>query len=143
MRRLQLQERMTHQIAEFMDALLQPFGVVVVLECLHLCATMRGVKKHDARMTTSTMLGIFRSNLATREESLNNISRGSDPLLRVWNCLADRQLCAVFRHPPKAGNYLRTLFKLRSSRQSFGSFLEALAGLRMSEIRQQLSCRYG
>lgn len=80
-RRLQLQERMTRQIAEFVDALLQPLGVAVVLEGLHLCATMRGVKKHDARMTTSTMFGIFRSNLATREEFLNNISRGSDPLL--------------------------------------------------------------
>jgi GTP cyclohydrolase IA len=80
-RRLQLQERMTRQIAEFINALLQPLGVAVVLEGLHLCATMRGVKKHDARMTTSTMLGIFRSNLATREEFLNNISRGSDPLL--------------------------------------------------------------
>ena len=80
-RRLQLQERMTHQIAEFIDALLQPLGVAVVLEGLHLCATMRGVMKHDARMTTSTMIGVFRSNLATREEFLNNISRGSDPLL--------------------------------------------------------------
>jgi GTP cyclohydrolase IA len=80
-RRLQLQERMTRQIAEFIDALLQPMGVAVVLEGLHLCVTMRGVKKHDARMTTSTMLGAFRSNLATREEFLNNISRGSDPLL--------------------------------------------------------------
>jgi GTP cyclohydrolase I len=80
-RRLQLQERMTRQIADFIDALLQPLGVAVVLEGLHLCVTMRGVMKHDARMTTSTMLGIFRSNLATREEFLNNISRGSDPLL--------------------------------------------------------------
>lgn len=80
-RRLQLQERMTRQIADFINELLQPLGVAVVLEGLHLCVTMRGVKKHDARMTTSTMLGIFRSNLATREEFLNNISRGSDPLL--------------------------------------------------------------
>jgi GTP cyclohydrolase I len=80
-RRLQLQERMTRQIAEFINALLQPMGAAVVVEGLHLCATMRGVKKHDARMTTSTMLGVFRSNLATREEFLNNISRGSNPLL--------------------------------------------------------------
>lgn len=80
-RRLQLQERMTHQIAEFINVLLHPFGVAVVLEGLHLCATMRGVKKHDARMTTSSMIGVFRSNMATREEFLNNISRGSDPLL--------------------------------------------------------------
>jgi GTP cyclohydrolase I len=79
--RLQLQERMTRQIADFIDALLQPLGVAVILEGLHLCVTMRGVKKHDARMTTSTMLGAFLSNLATREEFLNNISRGSDPLL--------------------------------------------------------------
>jgi GTP cyclohydrolase I len=80
-RRLQVQERMTRQIAEFLEGLLNPLGVAVVIEGLHLCATMRGVKKQDARMTTSTMLGAFRANLATREEFLNNISRGSDPLL--------------------------------------------------------------
>jgi GTP cyclohydrolase I len=80
-RRLQTQERMTRQIAEFIQGLLNPFGVAVVVEGLHLCATMRGVKKHDARMTTSTMLGAFRKNSATRQEFLANISRGSDPLL--------------------------------------------------------------
>ena len=80
-RRLQVQERMTRQVAEFINEVLNPMGVAVVVEGLHLCATMRGVKKHDARMTTSTMLGTFRSNLATREEFLANISRGSDPLL--------------------------------------------------------------
>lgn len=80
-RRLQVQERMTRQIADFIQGLLKPMGVAVVVEGLHLCATMRGVKKHDARMTTSTMLGIFRKNIATREEFLNNISRGSNPIL--------------------------------------------------------------
>jgi GTP cyclohydrolase I len=80
-RRLQVQERLTRQIAEFIEGLLQPLGVAVVIEGLHLCATMRGVKKHDARMTTSAMLGAFRKNLATRQEFLDNISRGSDPLL--------------------------------------------------------------
>lgn len=80
-RRLQVQERMTRQIAEFFDELLHPHGVAVVVEGLHLCATMRGVKKHDARMTTSTMLGAFRKNIATREEFLANIARGSNPLL--------------------------------------------------------------
>lgn len=80
-KRLQIQERMTRQIAEFIDELLNPLGVAVVVEGLHLCATMRGVKKHDARMTTSAMLGAFRRNLATREELLHNISRGSDPIL--------------------------------------------------------------
>jgi GTP cyclohydrolase I len=80
-KRLQVQERMTRQIAEFVDELLKPLGVAVVVEGLHLCATMRGVKKHDARMTTSTMLGAFRTRLATREEFLANIARGSNPVL--------------------------------------------------------------
>jgi GTP cyclohydrolase I len=80
-RRLQVQERMTREIAEFIDNLLHPHGVAVVVEGLHLCATMRGVKKHDARMTTSAMYGAFRKNLATRQEFLENISRGSNPML--------------------------------------------------------------
>jgi GTP cyclohydrolase I len=80
-RRLQVQERMTRQIADCIDELLNPLGVAVVIEGLHLCATMRGVKKHDARMTTSAMLGAFRNSLATREEFLANIARGSNPIL--------------------------------------------------------------
>jgi GTP cyclohydrolase I len=80
-RRLQVQERMTREIAEFIHNLLNPYGVAVVVEGLHLCATMRGVKKHDARMTTSAMYGAFRKNPATRQEFLENISRGSNPLL--------------------------------------------------------------
>jgi GTP cyclohydrolase IA len=76
-RRLQVQERMTRQIADMVNALLKPRGVAVVVEGLHLCSMMRGVKKHDARMTTSAMLGAFRNNLATREEFLDNISRGA------------------------------------------------------------------
>ena len=75
--RLQLQERMTRQIAEYLDELLHPLGVAVVVEGLHLCATMRGVKKHDARMTTASMFGVFRKSIATRQEFLDNISRGS------------------------------------------------------------------
>ena len=78
--RLQVQERMTRQIAEFIDELLHPLGVAVVIEGLHLCATMRGVKKHDARMTTSSMFGLFRKSIATRQEFLDNISRGSAPM---------------------------------------------------------------
>jgi GTP cyclohydrolase I len=80
-RRLQVQERMTRQIAEFIHNLLNPYGVAVVVEGLHLCATMRGVRKHDARMTTSAMFGAFRKNPATRQEFLENISRGSNPML--------------------------------------------------------------
>jgi GTP cyclohydrolase IA len=79
-RRLQVQEKMTRQIADFLMELLHPNGVAVVIEGLHLCSMMRGVKKHDARMTTSAMLGAFRSSLATRQEFLDNISRGADPL---------------------------------------------------------------
>jgi GTP cyclohydrolase I len=79
-RRLQVQERMTRQIADFLRDLLKPQGVAVVVEALHLCMMMRGVKKHDARMTTSAMHGAFRANLATREEFLANISRGAQPL---------------------------------------------------------------
>jgi GTP cyclohydrolase I len=79
-RRLQLQERMTRQIADFVDELLDPHGVAVVVEGLHLCAMMRGVQKHEARMTTSAMLGAFRKSIATRQEFLDNISRGSAPM---------------------------------------------------------------
>jgi GTP cyclohydrolase I len=79
-RRLQVQERMTRQIADLLQATLEPQGVAVVVEGMHLCSMMRGVKKHDARMTTSAMQGAFRSNLATRQEFLDNISRGSKPL---------------------------------------------------------------
>ena len=79
-RRLQVQERMTRQIADFLRDLLKPQGVAVVVEAMHMCAMMRGVKKHDARMTTSAMHGAFRANLATRQEFLDNIGRGSKPL---------------------------------------------------------------
>jgi GTP cyclohydrolase IA len=79
-RRLQVQERMTRQIADFLRDLLKPQGVAVVVEAVHLCSMMRGVKKHDARMTTSAMHGAFRANLATRQEFLDNISRGATPL---------------------------------------------------------------
>ncbi len=79
-RRLQVQERMTRQIADFLRDLLHPQGVAVVIEAMHLCSMMRGVKKHNARMTTSAMHGAFRANLATRQEFLDNISRGSTQL---------------------------------------------------------------
>ena len=79
-RRLQVQERMTRQIADLVRDLLHPQGVGVVVEALHLCMMMRGVQKHNARMTTSAMHGAFRSNLATRQEFLENIGRGTSPL---------------------------------------------------------------
>ena len=79
-RRLQVQERMTLQIANLIMEVVQPHGVAVVMEGVHLCSVMRGVKKHDARMTTSAMLGAFRKNPATRQEFLDSISRGAQPL---------------------------------------------------------------
>lgn len=79
-RRLQVQERMTRQIADFLHQAVKPFGVAVVVEGLHLCTMMRGVKKHNARMTTSAMHGAFRTSLATRQEFLDNISRGSEAM---------------------------------------------------------------
>jgi GTP cyclohydrolase I len=79
-RRLQVQERMTRQIADLLQEMLEPQGVAVVVEGMHLCSMMRGVKKHGARMTTSAMHGAFRANLATRQEFLENIARGVKPL---------------------------------------------------------------
>ena len=78
--RLQVQERMTRQIADLLSDLLEPRGVAVVVEGFHLCMSMRGIKKQDARMTTSAMHGGFRTNVATRQEFLDNISRGAAPL---------------------------------------------------------------
>lgn len=73
-RRLQVQERMTQQIAEFIQETIRPLGVAVVVEGSHLCMMMRGVRKEEATMTTSAMLGGFRSHLETRLEFLNRIS---------------------------------------------------------------------
>ncbi|HWR67342.1 MAG TPA: GTP cyclohydrolase I FolE [Bellilinea sp.] len=79
-RRLQVQERLTRQVADFLMEVLHPRGVAVVIEAIHMCSMIRGVKKHDTRMTTSSMLGAFRNNMATRMEFLDNISRGSEQL---------------------------------------------------------------
>jgi GTP cyclohydrolase I len=79
-KRLQIQERMTQQIAEFVDAVLDPLGVGVVVEAIHLCSMIRGVKKQQASMTTSAMLGAFRTRASTRVEFLENISRGAEKL---------------------------------------------------------------
>lgn len=73
--RLQVQERMTRQIADFLEEHLQPMGAAVVLEAVHLCTLMRGVKKAEARMVTSAMCGIFRRNPKTRAEFLEHIHR--------------------------------------------------------------------
>ena len=78
--RLQVQERLTRQIADLLQELLEPNGVAVVMEGMHLCSMMRGVKKYGARLITSSMQGSFRNNPATRQEFLDNIGRGAGPL---------------------------------------------------------------
>ena len=73
-RRLQVQERMTQQIAETLNDVLAPKGVAVVLEGEHMCMQMRGVEKQNSYATTSFMLGLFREDLKTRDEFLKIIA---------------------------------------------------------------------
>jgi GTP cyclohydrolase I len=76
-RRLQVQERMTVQIADLLDTALKPQGVAVVVEGVHMCAVMRGVKKANARMITSAMRGVFRTDSKTRAEFMGHVDRTS------------------------------------------------------------------
>ena len=73
-RRLQVQERMTQQIAETIEKYLQPNGVAVVSEAFHMCMMMRGVEKQNSSATTSAMLGVFQDDARTRMEFLDLIS---------------------------------------------------------------------
>ena len=75
-RRLQVQERMTQQIAKTFNQVLSPKGVAVVLEAQHMCMQMRGVEKQNSHATTSSMTGLFREDERTRKEFLNIISVG-------------------------------------------------------------------
>ena len=74
-RRLQIQERLTNQIAETVRDKVQPLGVAVVMEAAHLCMSMRGVQKQNSIATTSAMLGVFREDARTRMEFLELIKR--------------------------------------------------------------------
>jgi GTP cyclohydrolase I len=78
-RRLQVQERMTNQISEFLEKAIHPQGVAVVVEGLHLCSKIRGVKKAKSRMVTSSMIGLFRTSAITRQEFMSHIERGDTP----------------------------------------------------------------
>ena len=69
-RRLQVQERLTEQVAEAITRVLRPLGVGVVIECAHLCMMMRGVEKQNSRTITSALRGVFREDSRTREEFL-------------------------------------------------------------------------
>lgn len=76
-RRPQVQERLTNQIADLIEDAVVPRGVVVVLEAEHTCMTIRGVRKPGSLMITSAMRGVFRDNLASRNEVLGLIRNGS------------------------------------------------------------------
>lgn len=73
-RRLQVQERMTQQIADTINKFLQPKGVAVVTEAYHMCMMMRGVEKQNSSATTSAMFGVFKEDARTRMEFLDLIS---------------------------------------------------------------------
>ncbi|MBI1872671.1 MAG: GTP cyclohydrolase I FolE [Acidobacteria bacterium] len=94
-RRLQLQERMTNQIAETIEQTANPLGVAVVVEATHLCMAMRGVEKQNSFALTSAMLGAFRNNASTRMEFLELIKhRSSLPTAREltangFSCVAE------------------------------------------------------
>lgn len=75
-RRLQVQERLTQQIADTLYDILKPRGVGVVVQAQHLCMQMRGVQKQEAKVVTSAMLGAFRNQQSTREEFINLIKPG-------------------------------------------------------------------
>lgn len=74
-RRLQVQERMTAQIANFLEEVLHPKGIAVMVEGAHMCAMMRGVKKSETNMTTRMMLGDFKEDAALRSEWMAMISK--------------------------------------------------------------------
>jgi GTP cyclohydrolase IA len=94
-RRLQVQERLTHQIAEVLRDKIDPLGVAVVMEGTHLCMSMRGVEKQNSFAVTSAMLGAFRDNARTRHEFLALIKHrqappsAADAIAADLSCVSD------------------------------------------------------
>jgi len=80
-RRLQVQERLTHQVAATLDEVLQPKGVGVICEARHFCMMMRGVEKQHSGTVTSAMLGAFRKRKETRDEFLSLVSQKNHPFI--------------------------------------------------------------
>ena len=78
-RRLQVQERLTTQIAKAIECILKPHGVAVVVECTHMCMTMRGVEKSGSKTTTQSMLGSFNRSASLRAEYFSMLKAGSLP----------------------------------------------------------------
>jgi GTP cyclohydrolase IA len=79
-RRLQVQERLTRQIAESIEEAIHPQGVAVIMEAQHLCMMMRGVEKQHSSTVTSAMLGVFKTQLQTRNEFLSLVRRPGSPI---------------------------------------------------------------
>jgi GTP cyclohydrolase IA len=92
-RRLQVQERLTHQVAQVIQERIAPLGVAVVMEATHLCMSMRGVEKQNSFAVTSAMLGAFRENARTRMEFLDLIKRRSQ--VPGWVDLSPASLSCV------------------------------------------------
>jgi GTP cyclohydrolase IA len=89
-RRLQVQERLTSQIADTISEKIAPLGVAVVVEATHLCMSMRGVQKQNSFAVTSAMVGAFRNNARTRMEFLELIKlRGAIPGSRDWSAATE------------------------------------------------------
>ena len=94
-RRLQVQERLTHQIANVIEEKINPLGVAVVMEGTHLCMSMRGVEKQNSFAVTSAMLGAFRNNARTRMEFLELVKHrqavptGLESLPASLSCVGD------------------------------------------------------
>jgi GTP cyclohydrolase I len=76
-RRLQVQERMTQQIGEFLETTLQPKGVAVVVEAAHMCARMRGIKKNGTHLVTTAMRGVFKTDRHARSELMAVLQNGN------------------------------------------------------------------
>jgi GTP cyclohydrolase I len=94
-RRLQVQERLTSQVAETIRDKVHPHGVAVVMEATHLCMAMRGVAKQNSVTVTSAMLGVFHTDARTRHEFLELIRHPSDPRVAREPSLVDSVGCNV------------------------------------------------
>ncbi len=97
-RRLQVQERLTSQIAETIREKIDPLGVAVVMEATHLCMSMRGVEKQNSLTVTSSMLGVFRDDARTRHEFLELIRRAPKGL-EEFSATFDAEVPEVLPRP--------------------------------------------